>query len=344
LLRGFSAPVKLEYTYSQEELLFLMSNDSDGFCRWDACQQLGKLAIEQEIKAYREGRKIVCDPRLLSAYGVLLEDESLDKAMVAHMLQLPSEAYLSEEARQIDVEGIHYARSGIRKALSVGLKPSFLQVYRDNQTNDEYSASADQVARRALKNTALAYLMLDADDAILTLCYQQFNEADNMTDVLAALTALVNCPHKQVLALKQAALETFYETWKDESLVVNQWFQVQAGCQLPGNLAVVKSLMKHPAFDFKNPNKLRALVGAFCATNAINFHQLDGEGYEFLADQIIVLNESNPQIASRLLTPLTRWRKYPQQRRELMRAQLERIKSEPSLSKDVFEVLAKTLG
>jgi aminopeptidase N len=226
----------------------------------------------------------------------------------------------------------------------VGLKQNFVQVYRANQTNDEYSASADQVARRALKNTALAYLMLDADEGILALCDKQFTEADNMTDVFSALTALVNCSHKQAAGLKQAALETFYQTWKDESLVVNQWFQVQASCQLPGNLAVVKSLMKHPAFDFKNPNKLRALVGAFCGTNAINFHQLDGEGYEFLADQIIVLNESNPQIASRLLTPLTRWKKYPQQRRELMRAQLERIKSEPSLSKDVFEVLAKTLG
>lgn len=346
LLRGFSAPVKMAYPYTRNELLFLMQNDSDGFCRWDACQQLGQQTIEQQMIRFKEeeSAELGCDDDLIEAYRSLLADTSLDKAMVANMLQLPSEAYLSEQADVIDVEAIHAARSGVRLAIAKALKDDLLRVYNDNQTSDEYQPTAEQVAARALKNTALSYLMLVADNDILEACHDQFIQADNMTDVAAALSALVNCTHDDSSELKTLALAQFYEQWKDEALVVNQWFQVQSTCQLPNQLEVVKSLMEHPAFDFKNPNKLRSVVGAFCGGNAINFHQKDGAGYVFLADQILKLNKSNPQIASRLLTPLTRWKKYPEDRAKQMRDQLERINAEPELSKDVFEVVSKSLN
>ena len=165
-----------------------------------------------------------------------------------------------------------------------------------------------------------------------------------MTDVMAALTQLVNADTPLAQTLAETALTDFYQRWQDESLVVNQWLMVQASCALPNTLAKVKSLQQHPAYDGKNPNKIRALIASFCNGNAINFHADAGAGYTFLADQSIGLNTQNPQIASRLLTPLTKWKKYSPERQGLMKAELERIMAEPSLSKDVFEVVSKSLA
>jgi aminopeptidase N len=177
----------------------------------------------------------------------------------------------------------------------------------------------------------------------LQACHDQFGNANNMTDVDAALRLLVNSRDADAVDLRDAALNNFYDTWRHESLVVNQWFTVQAVASRGGTLGRVKALMQHEAFDIRNPNKVRALIGAFCNMNALNFHALSGEGYVFLADQVVALNLINPQIAARLLTPLTRWKKYNSARQALMRAQLERIAAEPRLSKDVFEVVTKSL-
>src|SRR5690606_15592399 len=217
------------------------------------------------------------------------------------------------------------------------------KLYSLCQSNEPYKADAAGIARRALKNTCLAWLMRAPEPRWLQTCYQQFSTATNMTDVDAALRLLVNSNYAEAGSLREQALADFYQRWKHESLVVNQWFTVQAVASRPDALQQVKALMLHEAFEMKNPNKVRALISAFCNSNAVNFHQLSGEGYSFLADQVIALNLMNPQIASRLLTPLTRWKKYNLARQALMKAQLQRIADQPQLSPDVYEVVSKSL-
>ena len=340
LLRGFSAPVKLHFDYSRDELMFLMSRDEDGFCRWDAAQQLGVLALSDMIAAFEAGEPMQLDQRLIQAYQVLLEDESLDPAMVALMLKLPAEAYLTEISSEVNVAAIHHAREAARKEIAIALEEQWWAVYQANQVVGAYRADAEQIAKRSLKNTALNYLMLGESDKAKDVCLQQYHQADNMTDQMAAFTALLASGFDSE---KQQVLENFYQRWQSEALVVNQWFMAQASCTKPGALEQVKALMEHPAFDINNPNKVRALIGAFANQNAINFHQADGEGYRFLADQIIALNSTNPQIASRLLGPLSKWQKYSEAYRFKMRAELERILAQPQLSKDVYEVVSKSL-
>jgi len=346
LLRGFSAPVKLHYDYSREDLILLMSADSDGFNRWDASQQLSLQVVNEVIAAYQRGENLnsfSIDTRLIEALRSVVQDETLDQAMVAYMLSLPSEAYISELAEVVDVEAIHYSRSAVRKAIARELRVEFERIYKNYDHEQAYSATADAIASRSLKNVALAYLMLLNDEQIIRACEQQYLRANNMTDVMAALTQLINTEAPLAQSLSGNALADFYERWQHESLVVNQWLTVQATCSLPNTLAKVKALEVHNAYDSKNPNKIRALVSSFCNSNAINFHDKSGEGYKFLADKIIVLNKQNPQIASRLLTPLTKWKKYNPERQALIKSQLERIMAEPDLSKDVFEVVSKSL-
>ncbi len=341
LLRGFSAPVRLRCDYTRDELMFIMSHDSDGFCRWDAAQQLGVQILQEMIVACQQGQAMELDRRLIDAYRTLLNDLSLDKAMVALMLTLPSEAYLAEIADVADVHAIYAARTAARISIAKALQQEFIAVYRANQSSAPYQASAGQVAQRSLKNAALAYLMLLETENARELCVAQFNQADNMTDVMAAFVSLINSSFGTEKGL---ALENFFQKWHGEALVLNQWLMVQANCAIPGTLDHVKSLIKDPAFDIKNPNKVRALIGTFCGQNAINFHQRDGAGYAFLSEQIITLNRLNPQIAARLVVPLTKWKKYPEASQQMMKAELEKILSVADLSKDVYELVSKSLA
>ncbi|MGK2912960.1 MAG: aminopeptidase N C-terminal domain-containing protein, partial [Porticoccaceae bacterium] len=194
------------------------------------------------------------------------------------------------------------------------------------------------------RNMALAYLLQTADADAVALAEHQFRGADNMTDAYAALNALVNCPGEPAQQRAQQALADYYQRWQHEPLVVNQWFQAQAWCVLPGGLERVEALLRHPAFDLKNPNKVRAVIGAFSAGNPVNFHRDDGASYRFLVDQVQALDGLNPQIASRLVTPLTRWRKYPPRLATLMRGELERLRAVPALSRDVSEIVGKSLA
>lgn len=347
LLRGFSAPVKLHYNYSRADLALLMSRDSDGFNRWEASQQLGLYTINDVIAAYQAGQQLAAvsiDPALVNAYRQVLRDESLDKAMVAYILTLPTEAYLTELAEVVDVEAIHYSRAAVRAHIARELRDEFMAIYYAYDHQQTYQATAQAIAARSLKNVALGYLMLLDDDSFIRACEEQYRSANNMTDEMAALTQLVNTPTPLAQQLAAPALVDFHRRWQQESLVVNQWLAVQASCVLPETLAKVKALQQHPTYDGKNPNKIRALISTFCNNNAINFHANAGAGYRFLADQIITLNTQNPQIAARLLTPLTKWKKYSPERQALMRAELQRIMAEPALSKDVFEVVSKSLG
>jgi aminopeptidase N len=344
LLRGFSAPVKLSFPYDRDQLMFLMQHDSDGFNRWDAGQQLSVQVLQELIGQYQQGKTLQMDQRLVTALATVLGDHSLDQAMVAEMLSLPGEAYLTEISEVADVDAIHAAREFARKQLADTLFDTLWTRYQANRElsrNTAYVAEAEHFARRALQNIALSYLMLTEKPEVLAACIDQFDTADNMTERLTALAVLVNSPFAEE---KAKALAVFAENFKTNALVMDQWFSVQAGSPLPGGLARVKALMEHPAFTMKNPNKVRALIGAFAGQNLINFHAADGSGYRFLADLVIELNGFNPQIASRQLAPLTRWRKYDSARQALMKAELERIRNSGNLSSDVFEVVSKSLA
>ncbi|MDH4656699.1 MULTISPECIES: aminopeptidase N [unclassified Pseudomonas] len=344
LLRGFSAPVKLSFPYSRDQLMFLMQHDSDGFNRWEAGQQLSVQVLQELIGQHQRGDKLVLDPRLITAFRTLLEDESLDQAMVAEMLSLPSEAYLTEISEVADVDAIHAAREFARQSIGGALFQPLLARFQANRALSRetgYVAEAAHIARRTLQNIALSYLMQSGKAEVLEACQEQFSDCDNMTERLSALAVLVNSGFEKE---KAEALERFAEYFKDDPLVMDQWFSVQAGCGLPGGLERVKALMEHPAFTLKNPNKVRALIGAFANQNLVNFHRADGAGYRFLADHVITLNALNPQIASRQLAPLTRWRKYDAARQQLMKAELERILASGELSSDVFEVVSKSLA
>lgn len=341
LLRGFSAPVRLDYACSAEDLTALMSRDDDGFVRWDSAQALAGRVINDVQEQMQRSADVEVDPLLLQAYGSLLEDESLDPAMVAAMLTLPGENYLAELASHTggaNVDLIHSASWAVKAEVARACTTQLLACYERLTTDAAYMPDGPQIAARSLRNTCLDYLGC-ARGLHLDLAVRQFNEADNMTDRLAALRVVAFYGDE---ADREQVLQVFYEQWQHETLVMNQWFAVQAAMPLGDTVARVEGLLSHQAFDLRNPNKVRALVGTFANQNPVSFHRIDGAGYRFLADRVEQLNSSNPQIASRLVTPLTKWRNYVG-RAELMREQLERLAALPDLSPDVFELVSKSL-
>jgi aminopeptidase N len=338
LLRGFSAPVKLRYDYAPANLLLLMSADSDGFNRWSAAQQLAVNELNTLIKQSIDGETLSVNSQLAHGFKALLSDASLDPAMVALVLALPSQAYLSELANPIYPAAIKQARQYLKAQLANTLAEDFERVYREHSISGEYQATAEDIAHRSLKNMALSYWVETKDETAHRIVSEQFQSANNMTDQFSALSIAVNSQHEKAAEL----LAAFYEQWKDEPLVVNKWLMLTASQEHDAALATVKGLMEHPAFDLKNPNKVRSVLGGF-GQSMSGFHKEDGSGYRFLADQIILLNKRNPQIASRLCTPLTRWKKLQPELSVKMKAELERILSE-ELSKDVYEVVSKSLA
>ena len=357
LLRSFSAPVKMLFDYSRDDLMFLIAHDSDGFVRWEAAQQLALQIINELLQQSQNNEKRVLDQRLIQAMEAVLDialDAEIDEkskpdlAMLARLLVLPSEAYIGELAIEVDVDGIHEVREYLRKQLALNLEHKFTQVYQKMLSDKPYQVEADDIAQRALKNTVLNYLVLTDGEKTgndnIEACFEQYQHANNMTDKSAALRALLSAESLRALELKNRAFSEFYDLWKHEPLVIEQWLSMQAGLAKKDNLAEVIKLTQHESFDIKNPNKVRSVIGAFCHQNLVGFHHASGSGYQFLADKVITLNEINPQIASRLLTPLTHWKKQPPQKQTLMQAQLQRILDVDGLSKDVYEVASKSLG
>ncbi len=335
LFRDFSAPVKVRFIQPEEELLFRLQTDSDGFNRWDAGQQLMlgwiQQAQEGEFELPETARQVLAG---------LLADESLDPAMVSYLLTLPSEAYVAEFSDQVDPHAIHLGRKRVRLAVAMALNEEFAACYQRLESDAEYQPEPEQMAARALKNLALSYWSL-ASDAGVKKAVSQFGKTDNMTDQMAAMVALVNSGDDE---LAPKTLDAFYEQWKQDPLVVNQWLSVQCGSSEIGTIERVKQLMEHEAYDWRNPNKIRSVLGAFANQALCHFHAEDGSGYALLADAIIRLNASNPQIASRLITPLTKWGRLVPQLSEKMKAELQRIADEPNLSRDVYEVVNKSLA
>lgn len=340
LLRDFSAPIKLNYDYSRDQLLFLMKNDSDGFNRWDAGQNLALDVIYQVMEQQSEGVEPEIDARLIEAYRGLLQRDDLDYAMLAKMLILPSISYIAETQVEIDIHCINQARNYVQGVLADALAVDLAALYQRLNVKQGYLPEPVQMAQRGLKNIALSYLLKSTQAEYCALAVSQFENNDNMTDSMAALSSLVNSPYSNQA---EEALATFYQQWQTEPLVVNQWLAVQAGSAEYGSIDNIQKLLNHEAFDIKNPNKVRSVIGTFAGQSLVNFHAPDGSGYQLLADKIILLNALNPQIASRLVAPLSKWRRYVDDQGQQMKQQLKRIMAQEDLSKDVFEVVSKSL-
>jgi aminopeptidase N len=340
LLRSFSAPVKLSYSYTRDELLFLMAHDSDGFNRWDAGQTLATDIILQLAKDYETGKAFHLDERLITVYKGLLTDKSLDDAIITKMLMLPSLAFLMEQQDKADIHLLHAAHKFVKTTLAEQLHIQFNDCYVNCLDNGPYKPNFDAMAKRGLKNLCLQYMLISGQDGYLVSAIKQFKSADNMTDQSGALSAVVNSSYQQEAL---GCLAAFYEQWKNDPLVVNLWFSLQAGSDEINGLQAIEALLEHEAFDFKNPNKIRSVVGVFAGQNLRHFHQKDGKGYDWLADQVIKLDKANPQIASRLLGPLTKWSRIDVKNGQLMQEALKKIGNSDNLSKDVYEVVNKSL-
>lgn len=340
LLRDFSAPIKLNYDFSRDQLLFLMQHDRDGFNRWDAGQNLALDVIYQVMQQLAEGNKPEVDVRLITAYRNVLKRNDIGDAMLAKMLLLPSVSYIAETQAVIDIQAINKARSHVLSVLAVALAKDLAALYQKLNVQRDYLPEPKQMAQRGLKNAALSYLLKTDNKEYCDLAIAQFENSDNMTDSMAALASLVNSKHK---SQAEVALASFYHKWQTEPLVVNQWLSVQAGSAEYGTIDNINKLLEHESFDIKNPNKVRSVIGAFAGQSLINFHAPDGAGYQLLADKIILLNRLNPQIASRLVSPLSKWNRYVDSQAQQMKLQLQRIMAEEDLSKDVYEVVSKSL-
>ena len=340
LLRGFSAPVNLRYGYSDADLAHLMAHDSDAFNRWEAGQRLALNVMLSGIETLRRGARPHFPDSLVEAYRRTLRHAQDDPAFAAEALGLPSEGFIAEHMDEVAPESIHAVRVGLRRHLAAALRPDLEAAYGRFATGGEYSPDAVSAGRRALRNLCLGYLTELDEASIRATCMRQFESADNMTDAMAALTALANTDCDE----RPAALAMFYEKWKDEPLVVDKWFAVQSTSRLPGTLGAVRKLMEHPAFSIRNPNRARSVIGSFCNGNHVHFHAADGSGYAFAADQVIALDALNPQVAARLARAFDRWRKFDPGRQARARAALDRILAASGLSKDTREVVTKALA
>jgi len=339
LLRGFSAPVKLQIDLSDEQLAFLAGHDRDSFNRWESGQQLAMRVILRAIDRLDRGDGCILEPTLAEAFGRTLADSSLDRALMAEALTLPSELYIAEAMDEVEPLAIHRVRLALRQQLAALHREQWQHLFDTLVDHGPYRFDANSSGRRRLRNLALSYLMELHDTSIQQQCHELYSRANNMTDALAALTTLLHTGAPQ----SDAALADFYQRWQKDVLVIDKWFMLQATNPQPGGLERVQRLTQHQDFSLKNPNRLRSLVATFCLRNPSQFHRNDGMAYRFLGDYVIELNALNPQVASRLLEPLTHWRRFDELRQKQMVEQLERILASGKLSRDVYEVASKSL-
>jgi aminopeptidase N len=340
LLRGFSSPVKLK-DVPLERLKFLAVHDTEPFARWEAGQQVATKILLDRIAGHQRGEAPApLDPDLIAAMQRILADADHDPAFAAEALSLPSEAFLADQLAVVDVDAIHAAREGARAALGEDLAAEFAEAYRDLADAGPYRIDGASIGRRALRNACLAYLAAADQEKAVALAMAQFQAGRNMTDVLAALTVLVELDRPE----RAAALARFYELWSHDDLVIDKWFSLQARSSLPQTPERVRELTCHPAFERKNPNRVRALVGTFAQANQLRFHDASGAGYRLLAGEVIALDPLNPTTAARLVQSLGSWRRHEPARQALMRRELERVLATPSLSKNTYEMVSKSLA
>ena len=347
--RGFSAPVNITTDQPDEELAFLMGHDSDAFNRWEAGQKYATRLMLSAIAAYEanggdvdaafEGEKDRVDAFIAAMRQTLVNDD-LDKAFRSDALVLPGEAFLSEQRKPANPEAIYQVRTALRKRIGQALCDDFANTYHQNASNAAFTPDATSAGQRALRATALAYLVASGEDEYAEIAVAQYGTADNMTDQMAALSVLNNLDHPG----RETALADFEQRFASDAVVLDKWFSLQAMSSRDDTLARVKDLMSHPAFTMRNPNKVRALIGAFAMGNPRHFHAKDGSGYEFYADRLIELDDINPQVAARLCSPLGKWAKYDDVRADKMKAALNRILAKPEISRDLYEIASKSVA
>ncbi|GAA3902401.1 aminopeptidase N [Gibbsiella dentisursi] len=338
LLREFSAPVKLDYPYSDRQLTFLMQHARNDFARWDAAQSLLATYIKLNVAKYQQQQPLSLPLHVVDAFRAVLLDEKLDPALAAQILTLPTESEIAELFTTIDPQAIAAVRTAMTRCLADEMADEWLAVYHANKTAG-YRVEHGDIAKRALRNVCLNYLAFGEVALADKLVVQQFRQADNMTDSLAALSAAVSAQ----LPCRDELMAAFDERWHQDGLVMDKWFVLQATSPEANVLAKVRSLLQHRSFSLSNPNRLRALIGAFASANPAAFHAADGSGYQFLVEILSDLNTRNPQVAARLIEPLIRLKRYDASRQGLMRSALEQLKGLENLSGDLYEKITKAL-
>jgi aminopeptidase N len=336
-LRGYSAPVKLVSSAPRDDGYVLLAADPDLFNRWEAGQALGAELILARAAGEPDAEG---EQRWAEAVGRSLSDQSSEAAFKALLLSPPSEADLALMVRPVDPQAIHEAREALRSTLGAVLAAPLLRLHEELADGGAFSPDADAAGRRALRNAALHLLVSAGVEGAVRRAEAHLAASTNMTDALGGLEALSRAGGEPY----ERALADFYTRWKDEPLVVDKWFALQARGSQPDVLARVVALTTHPAFEPKNPNRLRALVSTFASANPARFHSPDGAGYRFLVDEILAVDAFNPKTAARLVEPLGGWRRLTPELGERARAELERLAGAPNLSKNVHELAAKALA
>jgi aminopeptidase N len=340
LLRGFAAPVNLTIDLADADLQFLMANDSDLYNRWQAAQDYATRVLVDAVKAIRAGKRPAKPSAFVGALGVTLRDASLEPGYRAQFMFLPSESDLARViARDVDPLAIHKARKALRKAIGATHYRALVETYRDYEPEGSYSPAPQAAGKRALRNAALGYLVSRGRAEDIAQVVAHFANATNATDEVSALAMLSELRSPE----RTKAFARFYERWKGDHLVIDNWFAYQAASPLSSALPTVVKLTRHPLFSIKNPNKVRALIGTFAMGNPINFNRPDGRGYEFVADRVLEIDAFNPQVAARLLSAFRSWKAMEVNRRRLAKKTLQRVAKTKPLSRDTAEIVSRML-
>jgi aminopeptidase N len=341
LNRGFSAPIKLVADLSADDLRLMAARDSDPFNRWQAVQTLAMKLLTGNVARLRRGEDAEADEGLIQALGEILADRALEPAFVAEALNPPSESDIAREiGRDVDPDAIFRARAGLRALIGITLNAVLADACERMATDGPYSPDAANTGKRALKNIALDLLAATGEPHVIARAARQYDTADNMTDRIAALATL----NQHDVRERAAALDDFYQRYHDDPLIIDKWFSLQATAPHAETLGRVQAFTEHPAFSFANPNRIRSLIGAFAQMNHKEFNRPDGAGYEFVADRILALDPSNPQVASRLSTAFKSWRMLEPGRRARAEAALRRLAAGPKLSRDVGDIVERALA
>jgi aminopeptidase N len=339
LLREFSAPVKLEYNWSDQQLTFLMRHARNDFSRWDAAQSLLATYVKLNVNRSQQKQPLSLPLHVADAFRAVLLDEKIDPALAAEILTLPSQNEIAELFAKIDPIAIAEVHEALTRTLATELADEFLAVYNANRL-DAYRVEHEDIGKRALRNVCLRYLAFGEQELAETLVRGQYEAADNMTDSIAALSAAIAAQ----LPCRDELMAHYDEKWHKDGLVMDKWFILQATSPAVDTLAKVRELLNHRSFSLGNPNRIRSLIGAFAASNPAAFHAEDGSGYRFMVEMLSELNHRNPQVASRLIEPLIRLKRYDAKRQAMMRAALEQLKGLENLSGDLFEKISKALA
>ncbi|KAL8064132.1 hypothetical protein ABFX02_01G071700 [Erythranthe guttata] len=339
ILRGYSAPIRLDSDLTDADLYFLLANDSDEFNRWEAGQVLARKLMLSLVSDFQQNKPLVLNPQFLHGIKSILGDPILDKEFIAKALTLPGEGEIMDMMEVADPDAVHAVRTFIRKQLASELKQELINTVKNNRSSEQYVFDHPNMARRALKNVALAYLGSLEDEEITELMLHEYKTATNLTEQFSALVAIDQKPGQT----RDEVLADFYTKWQHDYLVINKWLALQAMSDVPGNVENVRKLLNHPAFDIRNPNKVYSLIGGFCGS-PVNFHAKDGSGYRFLGEVVVQLDKLNPQVASRMVSAFSRWKRYDETRQTLAKAELEMILSANGLSENVFEIASKSLA